>query len=249
VLYYVGLSGQHSPTTHCIGVGTSRTAAGPFADRGPLPALDGSLDHSGRPPGCGDDAGYSNIDPAPFVDSDGRAYLYVATNRRCATVSPGAECPFVPTISVIPLAGDLLHADGGRTPLFAGDAGSWEQWPGEVPKVENPWTEKRGARYYVFYSGGDYKAGYGMGYAVGLSPSGSFAKGDRNPILKEAAGVLSPGGGMAVRGPHGGDWLLYHGRAGDYSQPRTLRIDPIVWRADGSVGIDGPTSKPRSPLP
>jgi beta-xylosidase len=249
VLYYVGLSGQHSPTTHCVAVATSQRAAGPFADHGPLPASDNSLDQSGRPPGCGDDSGYSNIDPAPFVGSDGKAYLYVATDRRCATVSPGAECAFRPTISVIPLAPDLLHTNGARKPLFGGNQGSWEQQPGEVPKVENPWVMRRSGRYYLLYSAGEYRAAYGMGYAVGSSPTGPFTKADRNPILSEAAGVLSPGGGMAVIGPHGGDWLLYHGRAGDYSQPRTLRIDPIIWKPDGSVGIEGPTTKPRSPLP
>ncbi|MFN2615553.1 MAG: family 43 glycosylhydrolase [Thermoleophilaceae bacterium] len=249
LLYYVGLSGQHTPQTNCVAVATSGTAAGPFTDRGPLPATDGGLDQSGRPPGCGDDAGYSNIDPAPFVDSDGKAYLYVSTDRRCATVTPGGVCPYMPSISVIPLASDLLHAAGGRTSLFEGAAGTWEQEPGFAPTVENPWVVKRGTRYYLFYSGGYYRAPYGMGYAVGSSPTGPFAKSTGNPVLKEAAGVLSPGGGMVVRGPHGGDWLLYHGREGDYAQPRKLRIDPLIWRSDGTVGIDGPTSAPRSPRP
>jgi beta-xylosidase len=164
-------------------------------------------------------------------------------------VSPGAECPLRPTLSVIPLASDLLHADGARAPLFAANAGTWEQGSGDVPTVENPWVEKRGTLYYVFYSGGDYRAAYGMGYAVGSSPRGPFAKAGGNPVLKQAAGVLSPGGGMVLSGPHGGDWLLYHGRAGDYSQPRTMRIDPLVWKEDGYVAIVGPTSEPQSPLP
>jgi hypothetical protein len=52
-----------------------------------------------------------------------------------------------------------------------------------------------------------------------------------------------------VIGPHGGEWLVYHGRSLAYQEPRTLRVDPVVWHADGTVGIGGPTSGPHSPLP
>jgi arabinan endo-1,5-alpha-L-arabinosidase len=252
-LYYVGLSGQHSPDTHCVGVAFSTGPAGPFQDRGPLPDQSGGLDSSGRPPGCGDNAGYSNIDPAPFVDLDGKVYLYLTTNRRCSTEPPGQACPYLPAISAIPLAADLMHATGARKPLLDGAAGSWEQ-QGGAPTVENPWVERHNGRYFLFYSGGNYKAAYGMGYATASSPMGDpgptpFIKSSSNPILKERAGVLSPGGGSVVRGPHGGDWLVYHGRAGDYTQPRTLRIDPVVWGSGGTVSINGPTSTPQKPVP
>ena len=100
-----------------MGVAVSPVPGGPFSDMGPLTSSDGTVDQSDRLPGCGDDSGYSNIDPAPFVDGDGRAYLYVSTNRFCAHVSPHAACPLRPTVSVIPLAADKLHASGPRKPL------------------------------------------------------------------------------------------------------------------------------------
>jgi dTMP kinase len=40
LMYYVGLSGQHTPVTHCIGVAWSLTPSGPFTDLGPLQAED-----------------------------------------------------------------------------------------------------------------------------------------------------------------------------------------------------------------
>jgi arabinan endo-1,5-alpha-L-arabinosidase len=244
-LYYVGLSGQHTPSTHCVGVAISQTPAGPFSDQGPVK---GPLDATGRPPGCGDDAGYSNIDPAPFVDpADGRAYLYLSTNRRCDAPTPN-PCPILPTVSVLPLNPDLVSAAGPRSPLFAGTAGTWEQG-GQEPKVENPWVQKRGSTYYLFYSGGDYTGAYGMGYATSSSPTDSFAKAPSNPILRQTADVLSPGGGSGTTGPAGGDWMVYHGRAGSYTAPRTLRIDPIVWQRNGSVQIKGPTTGVQSPAP
>ena len=253
LLYYVGLHGTASPPTHCVAVATSPSAAGPFHDLGPIQGQDGVLDLSGRPPGCGDDAGYSNIDPAPFVDQDGSAYLYLSTGRRCEQPTIEA-CPSSPTISVIPLASDLVHAGAPRKPLLAATPGTWEQEPGDRPTVENPWMERRGSTYYLFYSGGDHRHAYGMGYATASSPTGgapyaAFAKAPTNPILRQTADVLSPGGGSLTKGPRGGDWLVYHGRAGDYGQPRTLRIDPVVWGADGSVAVRGPTTLPQSPAP
>jgi beta-xylosidase len=253
-LFYTGLTTQFGPATHCVAVATSPTPAGPFTDRGPVASAGGALDQSGRPAGCGDDAGYSNIDPAPFVDSDGRVYLYLTTNRRCAAPAPGQECPTAVTVSVLPLASNAQAASGPRKPLFAGAAGSWEQEPGQAPKVEGPWMVKKGSTYYLFYSGGDYRRAYGMGYATASSPLGTsstspFAKAAANPVLKQTAAVLSPGGGSLTRGPRGGDWLLYHGRSGDYSQPRTLRIDPVFWSSTGAVTVRGPTTGAQAPVP
>src|SRR4051794_39438158 len=204
VLYYTGLHGSLSLPSHCVAAAYSTTPAGPFTDIGPLASTTGQVDSSGRRPGCGDNAGYSNIDPAPFVNSDGRAYLYLTTNRTCAQVSPGVECPFSPSISVLPLSSDLTHVSGTRTRLFGGSAGTWEQAP-SGPKVEGPWLAKRNSTYYLFYSGGDYTAAYGMGYATAGAPTGSFRKSTRNPVLRETSAVKSPGGGSVIRGPHGGD--------------------------------------------
>ena len=244
VLYYASLHGTLTPRAHCIGVAVSPTPAGPFTDLGPLAAADGGVDAGGLAIGCGDDAGRGHIDPAPFVDADGRAYLYVSTDRRR---DGSGAWRLEPTISVIPLADDLLHAAGRRTPLLTGDGG-WERSGGR-PVVENPWMERRGSSYFLFYSGGDWRGAYGMGYATGSSPTGPFVRAPENPILRETASVRSPGGGMVVRGPADGDWLVYHGRSGAREQPRTLRIDPVVWGPDDTVRVAGPTTGPQAPDP
>jgi beta-xylosidase len=245
VLFYTALHGTLTPRPHCIGVAVSPVPGGPFADRGPLASVDGATDAAGRPIGCGDDAGYGNIDPQPFVDADGRTYLYVSTDRGCE--GPGAACVAAPTISVIPLTGDLLHAAGPRTPLLAG-AGGWEL-AGARPIVENPWVERRGERYHLLYSAGDWRGAYGMGHATGPSPLGPFVRAPENPILRETAAVRSPGGGSLARGPGAGDWLVYHGRAGARTAPRTLRIDPVLWSPEGTVRIAGPTDGPQPVVP
>jgi beta-xylosidase len=110
---------------------------------------------------------------------------------------------------------------------------------------------KRSSTYYLFYSGGNWTdASYGMGYARSSSPTGTFFKASANPVLKSTAGVIGPGGGSVTAGPHGGDWMVYHGRA-IAGGPRTLRIDPLVWNTayvPARVTVRGPTTTPQ-PLP
>ncbi len=136
-LYYVGLSAQFG--TNCVAVATSPTPGGPFADTGPL--SNGTLDSSGRPIGCGDDAGYGNIDPAPFLDTGGNAYLYVSTERAC----PGGSAPCTsanstakPTISVVPLGASRLQASGAQS-FCSAEVNSGKDPLGRV--AQGPWVE------------------------------------------------------------------------------------------------------------
>jgi arabinan endo-1,5-alpha-L-arabinosidase len=243
VLFYVSRHATLSPPTNCIGVATSARPEGPYTDLGPLEDESGSRDASGRPVGCGDDRGYSNIDPAPFVDSDGRAFLYLSTTHACLPA-----CSPVREISVLGLTPDLLLASTARQPLFSADSGGWEKAPW-APVVENPWVVKRADRYFLLYSGGSYLGPYGMGYATATSPIGPFTKAVENPILRESPTVLSPGGGSLATGPRGGDWLVYHGREGASDQPRQLRIDPVTFTDESTVSVAGPTSTPQAAGP
>jgi len=238
VMYHVGTSRQFR--TDCIGLATSPDPEGPWTERGILDETSGARDASGRPIGCGDDAGYQNIDPAPFVDTDGTLYLYVSTGRICPAPAANAVCPGKPTISVLPMAPDGLHAAGARTALFSADPGSWEQ-SGSLPIVENPWMVKHGAGYHLLYSGGDYTERYGMGEAVGSSPLGPFTKVVTNPLLTDTSDVVSAGGGSTVIGPDGAEWLAYFGRKGSRAGIRTLRVEPLTVNADGTFARLVPT--------
>jgi len=240
VLFYVALDGKFPPgpeEVNCIGVATSPDPAGPYTDLGPLEDVDESRDSKGNPLGCGDDGGYSNIDPAPFVDPrTGEAYLYLSTANACDTLT---GCASVREIGVMPLSRDLLTATGPRKKLFSADR-PWEEAPfGKI--VENPWVVERGGTYFLLYSGGNYRRSYGMGYATASSPTGPFVKAFENPFLQESEPALSVGGGMVVTGPKGGDWLAYHGRD-QYDGPRTLRIDPVLFSPGGLLTTTGPTS-------
>jgi arabinan endo-1,5-alpha-L-arabinosidase len=254
VMYYVGLSAQFG--ANCVAVATSATPQGPYTDQGPL--SNGLVDTAGRPVGCGDENGYGVIDPSPFVDpATGQAYLYVSEDFACPPLSifcTNGNSALQPTVSVIPLSADFMHANGPRTPLFSADPGTWEAAGVVAPTVEGPFVVFHGGLYYLFYSGGSWRTTYGMGYATGSSPTGPFTKAPTNPFMAPTASVLSPGGGDAfVAGPHGGSWLLYHGRSGMLTSPRTMRIEPFGWAPtpDGPEAPQfmGPTSVPQPGQP
>src|SRR5664279_2294786 len=137
-MFYTGLNAQFP--TNCVAIATSTTPSGPYTDQGPL--SNGVLDSSGRPIGCGDDAGYGMIDPSVFTDpATGTSYLYASEDFGCDQSS--SSCTNVnsvlrPTISVIPLSADDLSATGPRTPLPPGDPGAWESVGVAAATVEGP---------------------------------------------------------------------------------------------------------------
>jgi hypothetical protein len=237
-MYYTGLSATYG--VNCVAVATATAPGGPYVDQGPL-TLAGD---AGQPQGCADSAGRGNIDPSPFIDADGRAYLYTATD-----FSPTG---LQPTVSVTPLADDLTHASGPRVPLFSGDANTWEAAGVSAPTVEGPMMVLHNGTYYLFYSGGSWQKAYGMGYATGSGPTGPFTKSASNPIFAETPSVLSPGGGdTPVAGVRGGLWMLYHARANSYNDPRTMRIDRLLWQPgspDAPV-LGGPSATPLTSAP
>jgi beta-xylosidase len=233
VMYYTGLNTTLEPDVNCIGVAVSVSPAGPFTDTGILNTDPPSVDSAGRPMGCGDDAGHSNIDAAPFVDpASGHAYLYLSTGHEPSTA-------WRRTISVIPLTADRLHAASPRVPLFS----FTQPWEGDV--VEGPWMVRRGESFFLFYSGGTFtNASYGLGYAYAPSPTGPFIKDAQ--LLGTVPLVVGPGGASLVTGPHGGDWAVYHGRAVP-DAARTMRIDPLVWddhATPSKVTVRGPSTRP-----
>jgi beta-xylosidase len=243
VMYYVGASAQYG--VNCVAVATSSKPEGPYRDQGPLD----TVPPSSTPVGCGDEAGAGNIDPSPFIDTDGQAYLYVSSDFAVV----GGTRVLQPTISVIPLSPDLRTASNSRIGLFAGSPGTWEAAGVRTPTVENPTMVKHNGLYYLLYSGGGWRGAYGMGYATSSSPAGPFTKA-ATPILAETADVKSPGGGdTPVVGPNGGTWMLYHGRSGSRDEPRVLRMDRFSWSAgDGGpdvpvIGGPSATAQPERP--
>jgi beta-xylosidase len=159
---------------------------GPFVDQSKEPAIF-QADEGG------------SIDPSPFVDEGGEAYLIWkadanAVGRRSSLWGQR-------------LSSDRQHLEGRPVCLLR-----YDRW-WERPLIEAPSLLRAGGHYWLMYSAGRYNsAGYCMGLAVGESPLGPFGKvsswwrwvgSDR-----VAAG---PGGQEPFVDAAGGLRLAYHG--------------------------------------
>jgi hypothetical protein len=193
----------------CIGAATSRDATGPF-----VPA-------SAEPLVCQLELGGS-IDPHPFVDADGTAYLLWKADGNAIG---GASVLFGQR-----LRPDGLGFDGEPIPLLRNDA-AWE-----APLIENPALVAVGGRYALLYSGGWWESGgYATGYASCETPLGPCAKvTTQAPLHATGGGVAGPGGACVVAGPAGDLWLAHHGwtpGAIGYGAggARSLHFAPLRW--------------------
>jgi Glycosyl hydrolases family 43 len=179
VAYYTAQSRRDGP--QCISRAVAKSPEGPF------------LDYSQHPMICprrGD-----AIDPSPFVDSDGTAYL----------LWRGAN-----GISSQRLAPDGLGLEGEEHKLADVD----QPWEGKV--VEGPSMVRAGGRYYLFYSGNDWSSrSYAVGFAACAAPTGPCAK--PSPAVAFAAnGTIAGPGGQEFFADAGGQlWMAYHA----YTEP------------------------------
>ncbi len=186
ILYYSGLSRKLN--VHCIGVALAWSPLGPFQDQGPL--------------ACGDAAGWGYIDPAPLIYHS-HAYLYLSVD------DPHHS------ISVLPLAPDLVHLAGPRHELF-GVTQAWEL-NSRVGTVEAPNPIVIGDQVTVLYSGNSWAGRYyATGQATAPGPLGPFTKDSANPILSgTATGLIGPGSPAVLVSADGRAFLTYHGWVGE----------------------------------
>jgi Glycosyl hydrolases family 43 len=193
----------------CISVATSPTAVGPFTDVTEAPLV------------CQTSQGGS-IDPQPFVDQNGTAYLYWKSNAGQSTA------PAYIWAALLSTDGSAL-ASAPRE-VLAQDQG-WES------TVEGPAMVNAQGAYVLFYSGGAWNgAGYGVGYADCAGPMGPCSKPAGAPIVHSDATRLGPGGESLFQDPSGKWWMAYHawdGPVSDYSYRdggfRSLWVAPVTF--------------------
>jgi arabinan endo-1,5-alpha-L-arabinosidase len=200
----------------CLGVATSASPAGPFAD-------------SGKPLQCG--PGFVNIDPFAFDDP--------ATGKRLLYWGSGFE-----PIKVQELSEDRLSFAPGSKPIDLIAPDKTDDPTNYRRLVEGAWVIRRGGYYYLFFSGdnccGD-KAHYATMVARSRSATGPFETRDRPLDLVVAADAqwVAPGHNSVVQDSRGDDWMLYHAvdRARPRNKPtddvntrRVMLMDRLVWK-------------------
>ena len=194
VLYYAVR--HEGAGRQAISVATAAGPAGPFVDRSTEPLIF-QAEQGG------------SIDPSPFVDFDGRAYLVWKSDDNAVGRAP--------SLWGAPLRPDGLDLDGPPVELLRHDA-AWEEPLVEAPSLARVADRSRGPggvprdEYVLFYSGGWWESGgYAVGYATGPAPLGPFRKETRDgPWLASDAGMAGPGGAEIFTAADGEWRIAFH---------------------------------------
>ena len=169
----------------CISVAMSEQPEGPFRDTSGGPFVF-QLERGG------------SIDPSPFVDADGTAYLLWKSDDN-ALGRP-------PSIWIQELTPDGLALTGAPTELLRHDR-DWER-----PLIEAPAMVRDGDHYHLFYSANWWESEhYAIGYARSRSPLGPFRKITRSgPWMASGNQAAGPGGQELFTDPDGALRMAFH---------------------------------------
>jgi len=159
---------------------------------------------------CG---GKGLIDPCPFWDADGRAYLIHAWARSRAGISN--------RLTLRELSPDGQRTVGDGAVIIDGD-----QLPG-WRTIEGPKLYRRGGYYYVFAPAGGVTEGY---QAVFRSRNIHGPYEARVVLEQGSTPINGPHQGAWVDTPAGEHWFLHFQDRGAYG--RVVHLQPMRWRDD-----------------
>jgi hypothetical protein len=197
----------------CVSRAVAPSPAGPFVDDSTAPLV-----CDGAPGGA--------IDPSPFVDPSGKAYL----------VWKAQSNP--PVIWSQQLSDDGLSVVGTSNALL-GVSESFEHGVVEAPSMF-----MSGGQYFLAYSAGDWHdASYTTAYATCAGPAGPCFKPANNQILISGAHMVGPGGAEAFRAADGHLYVAFHAyspAAVGYPASRYLHIARLYVNG-GRLTVDAQT--------
>ena len=165
----------------CISMATASSPAGPFTDTAETPfQCDADPDGS--------------IDPEPFIDTDGSAYLL----WKSAGI-PGSTPTRLWSRRLSPDGRSFAYLSSPRL-LLATDPGTFingipqeDTWEGHG--IENPSMAHQGGSYWLTYSANEWRSGdYRTGQAVCEGPMGPCVRSSRSPLLPNTGSELGRGG-------------------------------------------------------
>lgn len=176
-----------------------------------------------------------SIDPSPFVDAAGDAYLLWKSDEN------DRRCNGVPRLWGQRLSADALDVTGPAVPLLAMDR-AWER-----PLVEGPSMTANDGRFHLFYSANWYEsASYAVGHARCDSPLGPCTKTTIDaPLFASTHGFLGPGGQEIFDDGRGSTFVAFHAWTAPNASygsggARSLRIGRLRFEAGTPVIDPGP---------
>lgn len=223
----VPFRGKYLMTSHSHGLYIADDPLGDFAFLGNFIKPDG--------------AEFCPVDPALFVDEDGRLYLYAFTMRPSSH-----RRAFVSGSIGVGLDGeDPRRMLSEPVTLMEFDpAHEWERF-GEHNAdtccgwIEGQWMVKRGGRYYLLYasSGTEYTNYCMAAYVSDTSPLAGFRPQKHNPVtISHSRFITGAGHGCITEGPNGTLWAFYTIVVGyTHIYERLVGMDLIAVNGDGEL--------------
>ncbi|HOX31748.1 MAG TPA: glycoside hydrolase 43 family protein [Spirochaetales bacterium] len=158
------------------------------------------------------------IDPCPFWDEDGRAWLVHAFARsRCGIKHRLELCPMAPDASALLGEGRTVFEDAERHPT-----------------MEGPKLYKRGPWYYIFAPAGGVKPGWQV-VLRSRDLYGPYE--DRTVLHQGATAVNGPHQGAWVELASGESWFLHFQDKEAYG--RVVHLQPMAWEEGWPrIGVD-----------
>ena len=217
-LYWMYYSSGVSDVGHQLRVAKATDPLGPFWDVGVI--LTPDLPFA--------------IDPSPFRDADGSWWLFFATDF-LDSARPG-------TVLAVSAMNDMTSL--GETQIVLTAFADWQRYEAcrqiyrqvrDWHTLEGPTVVRRGDRYWMTYSGGNWhNAGYGVGLATAERLGGPWTPyGEGAAFLNSADSGLTGPGHNSLFSADGGNFAVFH--AWDPSGTRRRPyIERVTW------GVTGP---------
>lgn len=222
--YYFYFPAKDKDGIFRIGVATSKNPAGPFkAEPNYIP-------------------GSYSMDPATFVDDDGRAYCYIGglwggqlELWQGGVYNPDGKEPAADEPALGPVVAEMNEdmltfkeelqeisiLDENGDPILAGDT--------DRRFFEAPWVHKHNGKYYLSYSTGDT---HFLCYATSDTPKGPYVYGGR--ILEPVIGWTTHHSIVEFEGKW---YLFYHDSSlsGGIDSQRSVKFRELTHNEDGSI--------------
>lgn len=159
-------------------------------------------------------AGPGPIDPCPFWDDDGRAWIVHGWAR--------SRAGFANRLDIVEVDAGLTTVVGAPRVLIDGDRVDG------CTVLEGPKLYRRGSYYYVFAPAGGVETGWQY---VFRSPDLAGLWEERVVLEQGATGVNGPHQGAWVTGAEGEEWFLHFQHTPQHG--RILHLQPLAWDDDG----------------
>lgn len=152
------------------------------------------------------------IDPCPFWDEDGKAYVVHGYAK--------SRIGFKSWLGIFPMTADGTRAIGDDKLLFDGVE--------KHPTIEGPKVHKRDGWYYIFAPAG----GVATGWQVVMRSRSIYGPWEDRVVLKQGSSETNgPHQGAWIETPHGQHFFMHFQSRGLYG--RITHLQPMTWSEDG----------------